>query len=117
MSSAYTIKSRIWISLDDRTLLGEGRIALLTNIEKFGSISKAAKAMGMSYKKAWELVNSINSHFDEPIVVGAVGGVNGGGSSLSDTGRELITVFKKLEDNNRRFLQEEMKKINVFNKH
>lgn len=114
MGNSYNIKSRIWIRSGQDTLLGEGRIDLLKRIDEFGSISKAAKSMSMSYKKAWELVNSMNTNFSEPLVVGSVGGVNGGGSELSDSARQLIEVFNELEAENRKFLEEKMAKFDLF---
>lgn len=110
----FNIKSRIWISTDKGTFLGEGRIELLREIEDSGSISKAAKAMKMSYKKAWELVNSMNLHFSEPLVVGSIGGINGGGSTLSETGRQVIELFTSLNEKNKVFLQQELEKIDLF---
>ncbi|MBI1837768.1 MAG: LysR family transcriptional regulator [Flavobacteriia bacterium] len=74
IAKKYKIKSRIWICTEEGTFLGEGRIELLKKIDEFGSISKAAKAMKMSYKKAWELVNSMNEQSQEPIVTGKIGG-------------------------------------------
>lgn len=110
----FTIKSRIWISTDKGTFLGEGRIELLLQIEATGSISKAAKSMKMSYKKAWELVNSMNKHFKEPLVAGSIGGINGGGSTLSETGKKVIEVFSNLNEQNKVFLQKELEKIDLF---
>lgn len=110
----YVISSRIWISSEDGTILGGGRIELLIKIDKLGSISKAAKEMGMSYKKAWELVNSMNAHFPRPLVTAAVGGLNGGGSCLSETGKEMVRLFRSLEVRNQAFLEEELNKMDFF---
>ena len=91
------ITGRVWITSNNETLIGLGRFELLSRIEEFGSISKAAKDMGMSYKKAWELVNSINNAFSKPIVVGIAGGTNGGGSTLSAAGKDLLRIYKEIE--------------------
>ena len=56
----YKIKSRIWIEADGEILLGEGRVALLHAINDLGSLSKAAKSLNMSYKKAWSLIDALN---------------------------------------------------------
>ena len=56
----YKIKSRIWIEADGNILLGEGRVNLLRAINEEGSLSKAAKVLGMSYKKAWSLIDAVN---------------------------------------------------------
>lgn len=107
----YKIKSRIWITTDEGTFLGAGRITLLEAIETYGSISKAAKSMKMSYKKAWGLVNSINSQSKEPIVRPITGGKNGGGSSVSKAGKKAILLFKKLDEENRMLLDEKIKNL------
>ena len=107
----YNIKSRIWITTDEGTFLGTGRITLLKEIEKHGSISKAAKAMKMSYKKAWELVNSMNTQSKELLVTPKTGGKNGGGSVLSDTGKKAIELFNALDEQNRTYLDKKIEEI------
>ena len=107
----YKVKSRIWILTDNGTFLGEGRIDLLNKIDEFGSISKAAKAMKMSYKKAWELVNSMNSQCLEPIVVGKIGGKDGGGSILSPSGKKMVVQFDKLNKETIEYLNKKVSKI------
>jgi|SRR5690554_1292029 len=113
-NQAFSIKSRIWIYSENGSFLGEGRIELLQQIETTGSISKAAKSIKMSYKKAWELVSSMNAQLGEPLVIGSVGGLNGGGSVLSERGREAIRLFTELNEKNKSFLDEELKKINLL---
>lgn len=81
--------------------LGEGRVALLEEIEKHGSISKAAKAMNMSYQKAWDLVDSMNKNGETPLVSRKIGGVGGGGSELSSAGKKAIELFKQISQANR----------------
>lgn len=107
----YSIKSRIWICTDEGTYLGEGRIALLREIEKCGSISKAAKAMNMSYKKAWELVNSMNKQGNSPLVSRKIGGAGGGGSELSEEGKKAIEIFTNVNENHKKHLKIELEKI------
>lgn len=101
----YHLKSRIWICTDEGTFLGEGRISLLKLIEQEGSISKAAKAMNMSYKKAWELVNSMNEQAESPLVICATGGQHGGGSKLSEAGFHAINLFESINAESKEFLQ------------
>lgn len=110
----FNIKSRIWINSENGTFLGEGRIELLKQIESTGSISKAAKAMKMSYKKAWELVSSMNTQFKDPLVVVSTGGLNGGGSVLSETGKKVIVLFTQLNEKNNLFLQNELQNMELF---
>ena len=75
------IENRIWVAKNGRPFLGHGRIMLLENIEKEGSINKAAKSLGMSYKRAWQIVNSVNCISDEPLVQSSIGGAGGGAHS------------------------------------
>jgi len=105
----YNIKSRIWITTEEGTYLGEGRIALLKEIGEHGSISKAAKAMKMSYKKAWELVNSMNKQGRELLVTPTVGGAGGGGSALSEAGKNAIEMFNKINSENRSYLDDQIR--------
>lgn len=105
--SQYHIKSRIWIGSSKGMLLGEGRIALLREIEKHGSISKAAKSMEMSYKKAWRLVDEMNRHAQKPLVQQKIGGKGGGGTVLSESGLKAIRVYNELKEKERTFLQEQ----------
>ena len=107
----YSIKSRIWICTDEGTYLGEGRIALLKEIDKHGSISKAAKAMKMSYKKAWELVNSMNQQGNSPLVARKIGGTGGGGSELSEAGKKAIELFTTLNSTQRLYLDEQIAQV------
>ncbi len=82
----YTIKSRIWIEADNKILLGEGRVSLLKAIDKTGSLSKAAKSIGMSYKKAWSLIDAVNKRAEQPVTTSSIGGKGGGGAELTDYG-------------------------------
>ncbi|MFT5777217.1 MAG: molybdate transport system regulatory protein [Crocinitomicaceae bacterium] len=102
----------MWITTQEGTFLGEGRICLLREIEKHGSISQAAKAMKMSYKKAWELVNSMNKNGPELIVTPKTGGVGGGGSVLSETGKKAIVLFEKLDSDNKAYLEDKLRELN-----
>ena len=107
----YKIKSRIWIEHDDKVLLGEGRISLLKAIEKTGSLSKAAKSINLSYKKAWHLIDSVNKAAKTPLTVKSIGGKGGGGSELTDYGRSLIRAFDAINTNCWNFLDNQLKKI------
>lgn len=113
--SEFTVKSRIWIHTEEGAFLGLGRVALLQKIGEHGSISKAALDMKMSYKKAWELVNSMNSQNNGPLVTRKIGGKGGGGSELTEFGRRAIKLFTELETENQEFLNEKMKKMNFGN--
>src|SRR5262245_60375754 len=77
---SYKISGRLWIECEGEGFFGPGRVELLQKIEKTGSINKAAKEMGMSYKKAWEMINALNIQADSPLVITQAGGEKGGGS-------------------------------------
>jgi molybdate transport system regulatory protein len=77
--------------------VGFGKIALLEQIEHTGSLSRAARAMGMSYRRAWLLIESLNTGFDQPVLTTSIGGSGGGGATLTPFGREMIARFRTLE--------------------
>lgn len=88
---------RCWIECDGHVLMGRGRADLLERIERHRSISAAARAMDMSYRRAWLLVQSMNSAAGEPLVVAITGGKAGGGAELTPRGRELLKLFRTLD--------------------
>ena len=90
------IKSNLWFESDEKAFFGKGRIELLEQIARHGSISKAAKAMKMSYKAAWDAVNEMNSLSKEPIVAKETGGRGGGGTRLTPKGQEYIRIYKEI---------------------
>jgi molybdate transport system regulatory protein len=77
--------------------LGPGKIALLERIAATGSISAAGRAMGMSYRRAWLLVEALNGQFREPVVATQTGGSHGGGAVLTPFGNELVATYRTLE--------------------
>jgi molybdate transport system regulatory protein len=78
--------------------IGPGKAALVEHIAKSGSISSAARAMGMSYRRAWQLVEALNESFAEPVVVTAIGGTRGGGAKVTAFGMELVSRFRAMEN-------------------
>src|SRR5580692_5389724 len=80
---AVKVNGSLWIEGDGQRFFGPGPVELLEGIEKAGSISKAAKSMGMSYKKAWDIVTRLNGMTAVPFVVTSIGGEDGGGSTIS----------------------------------
>jgi molybdate transport system regulatory protein len=103
----YELKGRMWIEGANGTFLGYGRVVLLERIAEFGSISKAAKSMGMSYRHAWELVDSINRQAGRPLVETSVGGKKGGGTKLTEAGREAVEGFWNIYKKFKHFLTKE----------
>jgi len=78
--------------------MGPGRAALLAHIARTGSITSAARAMGMSYRRAWQLVEAMNKSFAEPVVVTEVGGKRGGGAAVTALGKRLVTLYRAMEN-------------------
>ncbi|OMP30548.1 MULTISPECIES: winged helix-turn-helix domain-containing protein [Mangrovimonas] len=107
------IKSRVWIENDGKTFLGFGRILLLKKVEETSSINAAAKAMNMSYKKAWKLMNDMNDVSKEPILIKNIGGKNGGGTTLTPYGKALIEQFETINNNCMAYLESEFKKLEL----
>ncbi len=85
------------IDFDEERYIGHGRIELLELIGEYGSIARAAKAMGMSYKRAWYLAESINSTFREPVVERQHGGKGGGSAHLTAFGQALVRDYRDME--------------------
>jgi molybdate transport system regulatory protein len=77
--------------------MGPGKAQLVAAIDATGSISAAARAMNMSYRRAWQLVEAINSSFSQPVVVTATGGKRGGGARVTPFGRELVRRYQAME--------------------
>ncbi len=109
----YKIKSRIWIEADGNILLGEGRVSLLKAIDETGSLSKAAKSLGMSYKKAWSLIDAVNSRAEKPVITTSIGGKSGGGTELTSYGKSLVIAFETINENCWKFLDKEISKTDL----
>jgi molybdate transport system regulatory protein len=97
-SSAKPPPARVSIRLDLASgRVGPGKIALLEAIDREGSISAAARALGMSYPRAWGLVGELDEALGKPVVVRTLGGRKGGGASLTEAGRALIAHYRAVE--------------------
>lgn len=81
----------------DFPAMGPGKARLVGLIDATGSISAAAREMGMSYRRAWQLVEAMNASFKEPVVVTAVGGRRGGGAVVTDFGRRMVEAYCHME--------------------
>jgi len=87
----------IRIDQGGKRLLGPGKVRLMELIGELGSISAAGRAMGMSYRRAWLLVDALNASFREPLVEKQTGGSGGGGAGLTRLGREVVERYRRIE--------------------
>jgi molybdate transport system regulatory protein len=88
---------RIRIDFAENVHVGPGKVALLEAIKSTGSISDAARSLGMSYRRAWMLINSLKQGFSEAVTVSAAGGAGGGGARVTTFGTSLIRQYRALE--------------------
>jgi len=103
----FNVNGSLWLESGGKRFFGPGPVELLERIAETGSIKQAAKAMGMSYKKAWDLINNLNSMGVRPFVVTSTGGEKGGGSSISEEARQMIAYHRQLRERFRQFLEQE----------
>jgi molybdate transport system regulatory protein len=99
-----SFSGKIWIDKAQREYLGSDRIELLEKIQALGSITRAAKAVGISYKTAWEIVDTMNNLAEKPLVVRMTGGKGGGGTHLTPEGHEVIQSFRIVQEEHKNFL-------------
>ncbi len=109
------INGRIWLETastnGNERFMGIGRLELLGHIQHTGSINQAAKAMNMSYKRAWEMVHSMNTQADSPLVTTQTGGEKGGGTIITNEGEKYLTYYRSLQDRFQRFLADELENL------
>jgi molybdate transport system regulatory protein len=105
---SYKIKSRIWIESEENVLIGEGRVHLLKAIDETGSLSKAAKSLSISYKKAWQMLDAVNKSAKKPVTINSIGGKGGGGAKLTDYGKSLVQAFDEINRNCWAFLDAQL---------
>jgi molybdate transport system regulatory protein len=96
-SNPDAVSLTLRVDLGAAGAIGPGKIRLLELIGETGSISAAGRAMGMSYRQAWLLIDSLNSLFHEPVTETLSGGVRGGGADLTPFGRTLIRTYRDIE--------------------
>jgi molybdate transport system regulatory protein len=104
-------RGRVWIDGKEGTFIGHGRVVMLERIMKYGSITKAAMSMEMSYRRAWDLVDSMNRQARRPFVELATGGKGGGGARVTEDGKRAIKVFWTFQKDLQAFLKREEKKL------
>ena len=88
---------RLRVIAGDQIALGPGKVNLLEEIDRSGSISKAARKLGLSYRRAWTLVDTMNKSFKSSLVEGSAGGKKGGGAQLTPLGKKMAKVYRSME--------------------
>jgi len=92
-----TTGARLRVVLSPDVAVGPGKADLLDGIEKTGSIAAAGRGLGMSYKRAWGLVEALNANFGAPLVSTSRGGSKRGGAELTPLGRDVLTLYRQME--------------------
>jgi molybdate transport system regulatory protein len=109
----YQIKGKIWIEINDKTLIGEGKVILLMKTAELGSLRKAAEATGISYRQAWYSINRMNNVAEFPLIHLKHGGEKGGIATLTEYGEKVISAYKKAEEEFHKFLNNQSEKLNL----
>jgi molybdate transport system regulatory protein len=97
MAERIDIRFRLRVTRGDDIAVGPGKVDLLEAIARTGSITAAAKALGMSYRRAWLLVDTMNRNFTTPVVSAGAGGTRGGGAALTRAGEEVVRRYRRIE--------------------
>ncbi|MDD3994809.1 MAG: LysR family transcriptional regulator [Dehalococcoidales bacterium] len=103
--SPYKAKGKVWVEKDGEVYMGWGRVELLEQIDKLGSIAAAARKMGMGYRNAWLEVEEMNRLAPKPLVIKMLGGAGGGQAILTAEGQKIINEYKELRARFLEFLE------------
>jgi molybdate transport system regulatory protein len=99
------------IDLDTGARIGPGKIALLQAIDDTGSISAAGRSLGMSYRRAWQLIDELNQASPRPLIAAQTGGHSGGGATLTALGREIVAHYVAIESKSHRSATRHLKAL------
>ena len=105
MKKKYHLKGRIWIEMDNKTFIGEGKADLLRKTAELGSLRKASCALEMSYRQAWYSINQMNKSFDKPVILLHRGGKKGGIAQITEFGKGILDTFDKSRKEFEQFLK------------
>jgi molybdate transport system regulatory protein len=110
VSPGIQVKARFWLEKDGETFLASGRVTLLERIGTYGSVTKAAKSLGMSYRHAWLLLDAMNRLSGRPLVETKVGGAGGGGARLTREGEKAVRSFHSVREKIKALMEREVVK-------
>src|SRR5437763_13262032 len=108
------LEPRIRILLGSSIAIGPGKAALLQAISETGSIAAAGGRMGMSDRRAWVLVKTMNACFREPLVEAVKGGLGGGGARLTPMGERVLALYRTMEDHAATAVNADMEKLRAL---
>lgn len=91
------IKSKVWLEANGRMIFSDGRLQLLEAVEELGSLARAARRLGMSYRAAWGLLKVTERALRAPLLQVRIGGAAGGGATLTPEARELVRRFRRVK--------------------
>ena len=94
---SHPLNVRLRVDFGPESSIGPGKIALLEHIDSSGSLSQAARELGMSYRRAWLLLDNLNRTFTEPVATASAGGSGGGGALLTPFGKKLVLAYRETE--------------------
>ncbi|MFQ5451340.1 MAG: winged helix-turn-helix domain-containing protein [Nitrospinaceae bacterium] len=110
----FICKPRIRVLAAGCIALGPGKVDLLEAIQRTGSISQAAKENHLSYRRAWDMVDTMNRCFKKPLVTGFTGGKGGGGAALTPLGKRMVLHYRAMESAARKATQTDWKTIRKY---
>ena len=108
------LRVRCWIEIDGTKFFGPGPAELIERIQKEGSIAKAAKEMGMSYKKAWDIIENLNTRSKLKLVNSFKGGIQGGRAQVTEHGQKIVVHYRKLNDKLNKLIRKEGKILKLI---
>jgi molybdate transport system regulatory protein len=113
---ALAVRGDLWLGRKGKAFLSANRIDLLESVDRLGSITRAAQDIGLSYKAAWDAVDAMSNLADRPLMIRATGGQHGGGSQLTEHGRELVRLYRLLQSGYQRLLTQMQAQVHDFDK-
>jgi molybdate transport system regulatory protein len=114
--AALAVQGDLWLGRKGKSFLSANRIDLLESVDRLGSITRAAKDVGLSYKAAWDAVDAMSNLADRPLMIRETGGPHGGGSQLTEYGRELVRLYRLLQSGYQRLLTQMQAQVHDFDK-
>ena len=109
--SQFSARSKIWIEIGGKAVLGHGRLVLLEAVERNGSISAAARDLGISYRKAWSQLEEMEKQLPFALLEKKIGGKGGGMAKLTPETKELLTRFRQLLDGSEEFVDKRFAEV------